>query len=69
MSMQTYRPYDSVDKLEFLFQIPAGYYESAAACFSEINQAIVRCFSPIPQIREERPFSDALKRILYMIQS
>ena len=47
--------------MAFLFQLPAGYYESAGACFSEINQAILRSFSPIPKIREERPFSDAIK--------
>ena len=47
LSRDTYRPFNSIRQIAFIFKIPSGFYESSAECFNEINNAIKGCLTPL----------------------
>ena len=47
VSRDTYRPFNSIRQISFIFPIACGFYESISACLNEINIAIKECLSPL----------------------
>ena len=47
LSKDTYRPFNSIRQIAFIFPIQSGFYESHSACLNEINSAIKECMSPL----------------------
>jgi len=47
LSRDTYRPFNSIRQIAFIFQIPSGFYESPGACLNEINNSIKGCLAPL----------------------
>jgi len=47
LSRVTYRPFNSIRQIAFIFHIPSGFYDSAGACLNEINNAIKGCLRPL----------------------
>ena len=47
LSRVTYRPFNSVRQIAFIFVIPSGIYESSSACLNEINNRIKGCLTPL----------------------
>ncbi len=77
LSRVTYRPFNSIRQIAFIFHIPSGFYESPAGCLNEINNAIKGCLTPLLGYRSYRehresinlnfqydPISKAIKTVL-----
>ena len=47
VSRDTYRPFNSIPQIAFIFPITFGFYETISGYLNEINNAIKECLSPL----------------------